>query len=159
MSNDDSITSYSPVFLHPDETGPTEITRSINQPVADREIKPSPENYIEYQADLKDLRLLTPYMEELKKRLGESCYVIQFKTHFTLDSVPNEFKQKDRPLLWKVKTPNSVGWVTDQDQKTFYFPSQKRAVAFLEEMRGDTTPAPLADELEKRDNLNKLLWE
>lgn len=156
-SDEDSRTPYRPVFLHPDEKGSAETSSSIDRPKADQEVRPSPGTYIEYEANLKDLRLLTPYMEELKRRLGESCYVLQFKAPFTLNSVPNEFKHRDRPLLWKVKTPESIGWVTDQDPKTFYFPAQKHAQMFLRAMTGGT-PTPLNEVLETRDNLKKLLW-
>lgn len=157
-SDEDSRTPYRPVFLHPDEKGSPEASQSIDQPIADRDVKPAPGNYLEYEANLSDLRLLAPYMEELKRRLGDRCHVLQFKAPFTLDGVPNEYKQRDRPLLWKVKTPGATGWVTDQDLKTFYFPSREHALMFIREMRGEQPGTPLEEVLETRDNLKKLLW-
>lgn len=130
----------------------------MDQAKVDRDVKPSPGSYLEYEARLKDLRLLSPYLAELRRRLGDSCYVIQFKSPFDYDAVPNEFRHRDRPLLWKVKMPGVVGWVTDSDPKTFYFPSREQSLMFLKQVRHET-PSPGLDEvMETRDNLKKLLW-
>ena len=154
----DSKTSYRPVFLHPDEKGTPETTPSVDQSRVERDTKPSPGSYMEYEAELDRLRLLAPYLAELKKRLGNSCYVLQFKSMFDMDAVPNEFRRKDPPLLWKIKMPGVRGWVTDRDHKTFYFPSREDSLYFLKRMRGEMDSPGLDEVLETRDNLDKLLW-
>jgi len=159
MDNDeDSNTPYSPVFLHQDAKGTTDTSKSLDQSGYATESRPAPGDCTGYEARLDDLRLMTPYLSELKKRLGKSCYVLQFTSPFDFDSIPNEFREKDRPLLWKIKMPGVTGWVTDQDRKTFYFPSSNHSSRFLKKMTEDASKSvPLDEVLDARDNLNKLL--
>lgn len=158
MANDDSKLPYAPVFLHPDEAGNPEPTQSVDQPKVERASRPIPGTYLEYEARLDDLRLLTPFLSELKNRLGKSCYVVEFKSSFDMDAIPSEFRHKDPPMLWKIKMPGVRGWVTDRDPKTFYFPSKVHSLHFLRQLLGDIPSQTLDETLEVRENLDKLLW-
>ena len=159
MSDEATKTPYRPTFLTPDEVGKPEISQSVDVPAVEREVVPRPQDFLEYEAKLQDLRLLVPYRSELKRRLGDQCHVLQFKSPFSVDHVPGEYKHKEPPLLVRLKGPGFLGFVTDKDPKTFFFPKKEHADAFLTMWDGPESEASsLDEELESRDRLHKLLW-
>ena len=157
----DNMPASAPVFLLDDESGPSNgVTRSIDEPETDRDVRPSAGTMLEYPAQIADLRIMTPYKVELGSKLGADSYVLQFQ-EYTLDSVPNEWKRKSPPLLWDVTVPGSScpvhGYVTDQDLRTFYFRCKEDARAFLSSIMGEFTAPGYEETLEQRDHLNRLL--
>jgi len=153
-------TQYRPVFIDSDEKGiPHDGTQSIDEPKNVRDTKVEPGSYIEYETEVDGLRIQAPYAYELKKRLGPVVYVLQFRTPFSLDSVPNEWKRKDGSLLWKVNTPEFTAYVTDSEPNVFFFPERAQSEYFIRKMRGMDSSGPSLEEVtEQRDNLRKLLW-
>lgn len=156
----DIKTPFSPVFLKDEERGSPsgEGTQSIDEPKSVRDEKLSPGTFIEYPANIQDLRLLVPYAADLKKHLGPTCHVLQILTPFSYDSVPNEWKRKASPLLWEIKIPGSSGFVTDRDPRTFYFRTPSDSETFIRKMNGADSSGPSLEEvLNQRDRLRKLL--
>lgn len=149
---------YRPTFLTPDEMGKPEVSQSVDVPISERQVKPKAADCLKYQARLGDLRLLAPYRAELEKRLGQNVHVLQFKSPFSVDHVPGEYKHKELPLLVRVKGPGFLGFLTDKNPKTFYFSKQEHADSFLQMWDGAESDSSLEEELESRDRLHKLLW-
>lgn len=159
MEDTDHKSMYAPVFLTKDELGdPQTPARSLDVPVSEQQLKPTPDSFLTYDAAVDSLRIMSPHKHELQNKLGPNCHVVQFKTPYSLNSVPNEFKTKESPLLWKVKAPGAVGFTTDQDLGTFYFPDAEQARCFFDLMlKGE--PGPSFDEaVEQKKNLRNILW-
>lgn len=149
---------YLPFLLGEEEKGTSEeATQSIDESAQNRDLKLKPGSFLEYPAKVSDLRLLTPYAADLRHHLGETCYVLQCRPPFSLDSVPGEWKHKASPLLWEVKLPESKGYVVDSDLGTFYFKSQEDSNQFIGKMNGSDPGPDLASLLDQRDRLRKLL--
>jgi len=157
--NNGNPTPYRPLFLGPDEKGVTnDGVQSVNEPQQFRDVKLEPGSFLAYEAKIDDLRLMVPYLFELKKHLGDTAYILQFRSQFSLDSVPDEFRHKESSLLWRVKFDEVLCYVTDSDRSTFYFPSRESAVAFVKKLSGAEPGPALEDVTEQRNNLRKLLW-
>jgi len=150
--------AYSPVHLTEDEKIPSDGTQSIHEPAVARDVKLDPDSYFAYETALDKLRLITPQRHELKTRLGDRCFVLQFRSKFSLNSVPDEFRRKESPLLWRVSFDDVLGYVTDTDLKTFYFGSEQMAADFLSKLTGEAPGIAVRDLVEKRHNLRNLLW-
>jgi len=155
-----NTTPYRPVFLDSEEKGTlNDGTQSIDEPAHFRDVKVTPDSYIEYDAEVEGLRIQAPYAYEIKKRLGPYVHVIQFRSPFSVDSVPNEWRRKDGPLLWKVETPEFTAYVTDSEPNVFYFAEKAQSTYFIRKMSGMDSSGPSLEEVTtQRDNLRKLLW-
>jgi hypothetical protein len=149
---------YQPKFLTEDERGEPETIPSADVTPSQRELRPVEGSYMTYDAAIDDLRMMGAYKFALKSKLGEKCHVLQFKSNYSLDSVPNAYKGKDGPLLWKITLPGVVGYTTDQDFKTMYFKSPAHVEKFLAAMRGDDEGRSFEEVQEQGDNLKKVLW-
>ena len=150
---------YLPFFLGKDELGtPAEGTQSIDEPKQYRDVKLTPDSFMEYPAKISDLRVMGPYAHELEQRLGKTCYVLQCRKSFSLNSVPNEWKHKVGSFLWEVSVPGgSPAYVADSDLSTFYFKDQAAFRFFLGKMNGADSGPSLDEMLAQRDRLRKLL--
>lgn len=157
----DNPTKYSPHFLSDEEAAaPSDVGYpSMDEAAQFRDVKLEPGSYLSYDAPVAKLRLPAPHLYELNERLGKNCHVLQFKVPFSLDSVPNEWKRKDSPFLWKVEIPNQFrGFVSDSDRGTFYFESSEQVPRFIGKMNGEGSASPSFGELlAQRDRLRKLL--
>lgn len=151
-------TSYQPVHLSTDEKVVSDGTQSVHEPLVDRDAKPKPGSYFAYETPIDKLRLMGPQRHELKTHLGEHCFVIQFQSNFSLDSVPDEFRYKESPLLWGVKFDDVLGFVTDTDSKTFFFSTEQMAADFISKLTGADPGIAVRDLVEKRHNLRNILW-
>lgn len=149
---------YQPKFLTEDERGEPEVIPSADVPPSQRELRPLEGSYMIYEADIDDLRMMGAYKFQLKSRLGEKCHVLQFKSNYSLDSVPNAYKGKAGPLLWQIILPGVVGFTTDQDLKTMYFKSPSDIERFLSIMMGEYEGRSFEEIQEQSDNLKKVLW-
>ena len=158
--NRGNTTPYRPFFIDDDEKGvPSDGTQPVGEPKYVRDTKVSPDSYLEYKAECSGLRLQSPYIYELTKRLGPTTHVIQFHSNFSLDSVPDEWRKKDGSMLWKVETDDFTGYVTDSEKNVFYFPDKSNSAMFIRKMQGEDSSGPSLEEVAKqRDNLRKLLW-
>jgi len=158
--SESSTIHKNPVFiLGPEKGTDTDGIHSIDEPLSSRGVTPTAGTMLEYPAEVDQLRIISPYKVELNSRLGHSVYVLQF-TEYSLDSVPNDWKRREPPLLWKVSIdgPNPiVGFVTDQDLKTFYFPEKVMARSFLSSILGEGEGPSFQDVLDQRDRLTRLL--
>jgi hypothetical protein len=167
--NRGNTSPYRPFLLGTEERGvPSEGTQSVDEAPHLRGLRPEAGSYIEYPAKLGELRLTTPHALALKKALGDTVYVLQFRTPFSADAVPGEWKRKVAGnLLWMINVPGDDelrgyvpalrAYTTDSDLRTFYFKDKGQADFFIGKMNGGDLGPDLSDVLEQRDHLRKLL--
>jgi hypothetical protein len=150
---------YTPSFLHEDERHQEdEGIRSVHDHWKSNESRPEDGQYLEVEANIDDLRLIAPYKFELKKYLGDSARVVEFKNGFSANAVPDEWVFRVSPLLHKVKVKGSIGFFLEPDPKTIYFRSKEDVNVFLSEMRKPSNPGPSsADIQERRKNIKKFV--
>jgi hypothetical protein len=160
--NRGNTSPYRPFLLGTEERGvPSEGTQSVDEAPHLRGLGAEEGSYIEYAAKLEELRLTTPHALALKKVLGATVYVLQFRTPFSADAVPGEWKRKvSGNLLWMISLPGDQtvrAYTTDSDLRTFYFKDKAQADIFIGKMNGDDSGPDLSEVLDQRDHLRKLL--